>query len=185
MLLQLDIQLLDCSEPAIWRKLLVPSHFTFHKLHRVIQIAFGWNNSHLYEFVEQPVNSELIITLPEYSADRDMLHSKTVRLAQYLSAAGDVLYYIYDYGDDWKHCIRVEEVFKDDPVVANIIGGEGKTPPEDIGGPHGFIAFKKAVNDPAHEEYYEYREWLKLKDLEVWNRYEFNLPEVQHRLIRI
>jgi len=65
------------------------------------------------------------------------------------------------------------------------LGGKGKTPPEDIGGPHGFIAFKKAVNDPGHEEYHEYRKWLHLKEDEVWNRHEFNLPQVQHRLIKI
>jgi hypothetical protein len=30
---------------------MVPSKFSLHKLHEVIQIAMGWTNSHLHQFV--------------------------------------------------------------------------------------------------------------------------------------
>lgn len=38
------------SEPRIWREVCVPSDFTFHKLHKVLQIAFGWADTRLYQF---------------------------------------------------------------------------------------------------------------------------------------
>jgi hypothetical protein len=49
---QLQIALQDI-EPLIWRQVLVPSSITFSKLHRVIQIAMGWEDSHLHRFVSK------------------------------------------------------------------------------------------------------------------------------------
>ena len=47
--LQLKITL-QRTEPAIWRRVLVEKTTTFFELHRIIQIAMGWQNSHLFEF---------------------------------------------------------------------------------------------------------------------------------------
>jgi hypothetical protein len=37
-------------EPPIWRRLEVPADITLPKLHRVIQIAIGWEDYHLHQF---------------------------------------------------------------------------------------------------------------------------------------
>lgn len=37
---------LQRTEPLIWRRVLVPSAITFAKLHKVIQLAMGWTDSH-------------------------------------------------------------------------------------------------------------------------------------------
>ena len=37
-------------EPLIWRRILVPHGITLAQLHKVIQAAMGWENSHLHEF---------------------------------------------------------------------------------------------------------------------------------------
>lgn len=50
MLLQFNIKLLNVEDPEVWRQILVPSQFTFHQFHQIIQEAFGWEDSHLYEF---------------------------------------------------------------------------------------------------------------------------------------
>lgn len=42
--------ILDHTEPVIWRKIIVPTNFTLNRLHHAVQIAMGWNNSHLFEF---------------------------------------------------------------------------------------------------------------------------------------
>ena len=47
---QLKIQLLDVI-PTVWRRLVVPETITLPKLHQVFQVALGWTNSHLHEFV--------------------------------------------------------------------------------------------------------------------------------------
>ena len=42
---------LDGSKPPIWRKLAVPSSIVLGELHEVIQIAMGWTNSHMHQFI--------------------------------------------------------------------------------------------------------------------------------------
>ncbi|MGA2705335.1 MAG: plasmid pRiA4b ORF-3 family protein [Isosphaeraceae bacterium] len=36
--------------PMIWRRLLVRSNSSLADLHAIIQIAFGWSNTHLHRF---------------------------------------------------------------------------------------------------------------------------------------
>jgi hypothetical protein len=47
---QLRIRL-DRSSPLIWRRPLVTGATTIAELHAIIQIAFGWSDSHLHQFV--------------------------------------------------------------------------------------------------------------------------------------
>ena len=42
---------LDRISPLIWRRLLVTSDTTIAELHAIIQIAFGWSDSHLHQFI--------------------------------------------------------------------------------------------------------------------------------------
>lgn len=42
---------LDCIKPRIWRRLVVPSDIMLDKLHEVLQVAMGWTNSHLHQFI--------------------------------------------------------------------------------------------------------------------------------------
>lgn len=37
-------------KPEIWRRLKIPGNITFAQLHRIIQVAFGWQDYHLYNF---------------------------------------------------------------------------------------------------------------------------------------
>jgi len=37
-------------EPAVWRALRVPADVPLVVLHEILQIAFGWQNSHLHDF---------------------------------------------------------------------------------------------------------------------------------------
>jgi len=41
---------IDRITPPIWRLIAIPETFSLNKLHHIIQIAFGWTNSHLYMF---------------------------------------------------------------------------------------------------------------------------------------
>jgi hypothetical protein len=41
-----------------------------------------------------------------------------------------------------------------------LLEGEGSAPPEDVGGPHGYELFLRALNDPEHPEHDEYRSWV-------------------------
>ena len=67
-ILKLRITILDIK-PKIWRELLVENTITFEELHKIIQISFGWTNSHLYGF---DVNSTLI-SVPDKEFENDDL----------------------------------------------------------------------------------------------------------------
>ena len=49
-ILQVRIELRG-TKPKVWRRVLVPQTITLLKLHLVIQAAFGWEHSHLHEFI--------------------------------------------------------------------------------------------------------------------------------------
>ena len=57
------------------------------------------------------------------------------RLDETLSATGDVLHYLYDYGDNWELTIRLEQVLSADSgcPAAVVVDGERAAPPEDCG----------------------------------------------------
>ena len=46
---RLRIELLEI-EPKVWRRVDVPLSSTLLALHDIIQVTFGWMNSHLFEF---------------------------------------------------------------------------------------------------------------------------------------
>ncbi|MEX0895079.1 MAG: plasmid pRiA4b ORF-3 family protein, partial [Balneolaceae bacterium] len=41
---------LSGSKPKIWRRLIIPADMLLSDLHKVIQTAMGWTNSHLHQF---------------------------------------------------------------------------------------------------------------------------------------
>ena len=69
--------------------------------------------------------------------------------------------YIYDYGDNWRHDVIVEEVRDGDPdrEYPAFVDGARRCPPEDVGGPDGFMDFLEAVLDPAHEQHRDMVRW--------------------------
>lgn len=68
--------------------------------------------------------------------------------------------YAYDFGDDWQHLITVEEsASADSPVVLLCIEGANACPPEDVGGPPGFMNFVEAMSDPKHEGHADMMRW--------------------------
>ena len=43
--------LLNGSQPPIWRRLQVPGAASLDWFHAVLQVAMGWTNSHLHQFI--------------------------------------------------------------------------------------------------------------------------------------
>jgi len=76
-LLQLRIALKD-SDPAIWRRFLVPSDYHLGHLHMAIQMVMGWTNSHLHQFRINGVK----YAGPEYQEPpADMKDERTFKLS--------------------------------------------------------------------------------------------------------
>ena len=143
---QFKIKLRGITKPPVWRRVLVPAHFTFAGFHAVIQEAFGWWNVHLYCFGDKPYSQSLYIAeenkedwyRPDYDARKFTLGE--------LFGDGDIIKkfcYVYDFGDDWIHDITLEKVFEEYSDHATCITGKGACPEEDCGGPWGYEDMKE------------------------------------------
>lgn len=126
----------------------VPSAVLLPELHDLLQVALGWTNSHLHQFVSGHVR----YGRPDFDGPEDEVDEATVALRALPNRFG----YLYDYGDGWEHEVVVVGPGGESPGV---LAGEGACPPEDVGGPHGYAEFREAIADPAHPEYEHMRTW--------------------------
>ncbi|MGC9237832.1 MAG: plasmid pRiA4b ORF-3 family protein [Thiomonas sp.] len=157
---QLHIQLLYL-EPRVWRRFWVPGAITLAGLDQVIQAVMGWTNSHLHEFEIE--GQRYGMALDEYPVDKPAKLDKDFRLADLLGTSVQNFIYTYDFGDDWRHVVTVEQLLKPDPEYntwPQCLEGQNACPPEDVGGPPGYLSFLEAVLDPTHEEYKAMRRWF-------------------------
>ncbi|MEX0735140.1 MAG: plasmid pRiA4b ORF-3 family protein [Steroidobacteraceae bacterium] len=156
---QLRIELLDVT-PLVWRRLLLPAAITLPKLHRAFQIALGWTDSHLHEFVIG--GTHYSHADPEWAAELKQTDERGVALERALGPDARGFNYVYDFGDDWHHLVVVEDRHAQSAQAGPAIvctDGENACPPEDVGGAPGYADFLAAVADPRHEEHRNYLEW--------------------------
>lgn len=88
-----------------------------------------------------------------------MLREQTIRLHEVVPQVGDQLTYTYDFGDDWRHRLVVEDLLPPQRTASCLSGGRAG-PPEDSGGPWGYEELLAAIRDPRHPEHKERLEWL-------------------------
>jgi hypothetical protein len=145
-------------DPAIWRLVLVPDSYTLHQLHRVLQLLFGWQDYHLYDFRI----GERRFEAPDPEAEDEP--STRFRLRDLGFAPGDRFVYTYDFGDNWKHEIVVEEAGPaaprpGEPRLPELLGGERAGPHEDSGGRPGYADMMKALRNRRNAQHRMYRDW--------------------------
>jgi hypothetical protein len=153
---QLKVTLRD-SKPPIWRKLLVLDSTTLYKLHQIIQVAMGWTDSHLHQFIIE--NKRYSIPSPEDW--EPVIDERRTHLNQVIPSEKFKFVYVYDFGDSWEHEILVEKILPSELGVKYplCIKGKRACPPEDVGGIWGYDSFLEAMGDPSHKEYDFYLEW--------------------------
>ena len=136
-IVQVKVWLLGIS-PMVWRRVLVPSTCTLRELHGVIQVAMGWEGIHLYQFC---------LRAARYGSWELSASSPEVTLAALRLRKGARFAYEYDLNIPWRHEVRIEDHLPVEPDKAHprCIGGNGACPPEDCGGPAGFMAGRDAT----------------------------------------
>jgi len=168
------------DKPAI-RNLRVPANMTFDRLHKLLQKAFEWRNSHMHSFglfkewnedYYAVPDVELVMSEIEFEYKPDAKLISGVKLSDYVPEYNKILY-LYDFGDDWHHYIEVENIIDDcEEDLPVLLSGEGDSPPEDVGGPGGFANFLEVIADPEHEDYEHLTEWAKSQ---WWKPFDFEL----------
>jgi hypothetical protein len=155
----------------------VPADVNLDKLHDIIQVAMGWSHCHLYEFC---IGSQIYTYPLRMDFDDDpSLDAKDYCLNNLVTAKGDKFYYVYDFGDDWRHKIIVEDSdYKPDPKKKTAkylqkypvacLGGRRNCPPEGIGGHVGYNQLNKIIKDPNTAKH------QKDPDSEGWEELEYH-----------
>lgn len=180
---QLKVTLLDI-QPAIWRRLLVPAKIKLPKLHSVLQIAFGWTDSHLHAFRVGDDSYEAYYpdTWEEPGEDGERHDESEFRLCDLLHSKRDRLLYEYDFGDSWQHEIRIEQVVMllpgENAAAVSCVAGERAAPPEDCGSYPGYYQLVEAMADPKHPARHDLLEWLG----GPYNPEAFDLDAINARL---
>jgi len=152
-------------KPPVWRRIQVPTTFNFNDLHFAIQDAMGWEDSHLhgFELVSPKDGTPELIGVPEDDTmGQRTIDEKKKKLSQYFGKGIEKAVYVYDYGDDWTHEIKLENIFPTDEAEGYpvCIAGKRACPPEDVGGIYGYLHMLDVLADPKSDEYDGLREWL-------------------------
>ena len=156
-ILQLKLSL-DGSRPIIWRRILVKRSMSMFELHIAFQIVMGWENYHLFEFA----GTGRRIGIPDPDGEtRGTIDSRLITIGALDDEALLEFKYIYDFGDDWIHTVKIEKSLTEDESIAYPLCLEGKMngPPEDCGGIMGFYDYLKALHDPSDPSHEDMLHW--------------------------
>ena len=138
----------------------MPLSTTLEALHEAIQMSMGWTFSHLWEF-EIDGRNYVDPSFREFDDEPVTYKAKGLRLGTVIARGAARFVYVYDYGDNWRHEVIVEEVRDGAPNIEYpaFVDGARCCPPEDVGGPDGFMDFLEAILDPGHEEHRAMLDW--------------------------
>ena len=180
------------TRPPLWRRLELSSDLLLDELHRVIQEAFGWTDSHLHQFSSgpNPHSPEAELYLCPFQVDEGDIGipEEQVRLDEVLADPGNKLYYEYDFGDGWEHVIKLETVrARTTPAPRAVCtGGRRDGPAEDCGGVYAYelIAAATDLENPDHGEAVAELEHFFGGDIdpEVIDRTRFDIDEINTAL---
>jgi Plasmid pRiA4b ORF-3-like protein len=143
------------TDPAVWRRLVVPTSLTLRQLHAVLQTAMGWEDYHLHLFDIGGVLYGDVEDFPGELGDEE-----TFTVGDATGVAGEWRYQ-YDFGDGWDHDIRVgQRLASVGTGTPHCVDGARACPPEDCGGPGGYEHLLEVLADPADPEHAELLEWV-------------------------
>jgi len=158
------------------RRLIVCADMDFQRLHEVLQEVFNWKNYHLFDFAvyDNKAGEPCAYLVPNeesllYYDNAVLLNG--CKLSEYLSMQSRIAY-TYDMSANWTHEIKlvriIDEYRNDSPYL---LEASGQTPPEDVGGIGGFIAFREIMLNPNHPEFADAKQWCGhwSPELREWN----------------
>lgn len=148
-------------EPSIWRRIQVRD-CTLGELHFHLQRAFGWDDSHMHQFV---IGGDYYgpPSLGDFGMGPPVTDEDDVLLSELLpqKAQRNRWEYEYDFGDCWKH----EILFEGYPTPAAdltypvCLAGKRACPPEDCGGVWGYSDYLADRENASPEELEDLEEW--------------------------
>ena len=96
------------SQKAVWRRIELRGDQTLHDLHEAIQDAFDWDDGHLYAFF---LSGKAWDEDNAYESPHgDGRSAARYRLEQLPLQSGKQVLYIFDFGDELRHLVKLEAV---------------------------------------------------------------------------
>lgn len=169
---------LQGSKPKIWRRVLIPSDLLLSEFHMIIQITMGWTNSHLHHFIQDRTFYTVRRQDDDWWDEMNNVDYKKIKISDLLQKEKEKIIYEYDFGDGWEHDIVLEKIVPIDnqskyPIC---LAGKMNCPPEDCGGVWGYSDMLEVLQDPEHENYESYIEWIGEEfDPEYFDKNEVNI----------
>ena len=156
------------TSPPIWRRIRV-ADCTLDLLHFHIQSAFGWENCHLHQFEI----GKRCYGVPNPDFGFAIEDERKIRLCN-IAPPGTAkvrFKYEYDFGDGWIHNIAVEKIaaLPSSEATPVCLAGARACPPEDCGGPWGYVELLRALADQNHPEHEDRMEWSGPIDSEAFD----------------
>ena len=146
-------------DPTIWRSVEVPLTTSLKGLHDVIQAVMPFENCHLFLF--NVGDKRYGIPDRQWDHVHETLEAKNIKLGALVERGVSAFSYTYDFGDDWRHSVTIENVTAADPTLdyPRFLDGSRRAPPEDVGGIPGFDEFLDAMTKPRHPDHQRLTEW--------------------------
>ena len=137
----------------------MPSSILLCCLHEIIQVSMGWTDTHMHQFSKDKKRWGMA-SFDEFN-EIGLLDEKEVKLSQVLKVKGQSMIYEYDFGDNWRHKVLLEDIT---PVYRELScavcqTGSRNCPPEDVGGAHGYAMFLESLKDPENEDFEDIMGW--------------------------
>jgi hypothetical protein len=128
------------SDPPIYRTVRVPTKIGLHHLHDVIQFIFPWEISHLHSFFIQGLEYQHPDQIDADGFEPRPKNEKLIKLSDVIERDVGSFLYTYDFGDDWKHSIKINKIYgvQEPKEILKLLSGENSSPPEDVGGIPGY-----------------------------------------------
>ncbi len=177
LLYEIRVQLQEI-EPPIWRQLRVRPQTSMARLHKILQKAMGWTNSHLHVFkIGDKEYGE-----GDFNWDFEVHDYSGMRLEDAFAKGRKSFLYEYDLGDSWRHDITLLDTVEgaEGERIACVAGARA-CPPEDCGGVSGYYDLLIALSDPEHEDHEMLLEWVGGK----YDPDAFDVEKVDRRLKRL
>jgi len=133
---------------SIWRKIAVKGNQTLDDLHEAIYDAFDRDDEHLYSFFfpkksGKMTRRNIYDQSVEYASSNmfendglfgpeDQENAAETKINTLKLKKGQVLYYLFDFGDEWWHEITVEdtEAKAERGKYPRVLEKKGKSPPQ-------------------------------------------------------
>lgn len=154
--------------PVVWRKFECPSNISLRHLTELLIPLMGWENEHLNQI--EIGQDTYYVPFYQHDSDNDWgdhRYQEEYMLSDILCEKGKTIRWEYDFGDSWKHEIRLSEIGEymvDEPHDIVFKSGKRVCPPEDCGGVWGYqelleLHEKRKSHKRLTSEEKEHLEW--------------------------